>query len=287
MSKLALVTGGNRGLGFASAQKLAARGMQVVITSRRREEGEAAAARICNDVPGADVTAMVLDLASMASVRAFAADFNARFDHLDVLLCSAGVMQQSEERLLSVDGHEVTFATNHLGHFLLVHLLLDRIKASSARVVVVSSRLHMPNSGRGDEVNFDFDDYDLAKDYSPSRAYKNSKLCNLWFAYELNRRLDGSGATANAVCPGFVPTTAAESTHGVMKLVMKYLMPHMPFAHSVDEATDTFVTVATDATLGGGGFYGEGKAIESSPESHDDEKARRLWGLSARLCGIE
>lgn len=286
MNTLALVTGGNRGLGRAAAEKLARQGLSVVITSRRQEEGDQAAAEIRGHVAGADVTAMALDLSSMASVRAFAAAFRERFDHLDVLLCNAGILQQSPERLLSAEGHEVTFATNHLGHFLLVNLLLDVIKASATRVVVVSSRLHLPNSGQGDEVRFDFDDYDLKNGYSPSRAYKNSKLCNVWFAWELNRRLAGSGATANAVCPGFVPTTAAESTHGVMKLVMKYLMPLMPFAHSVDEATDTFVKVATDATIPGGGFYGESKAIESSLESHDEDKARRLWDLSNTLCGL-
>jgi retinol dehydrogenase 12 len=282
MNRLAVVTGSNRGLGRTTAEKLARRGYRVVLTARHLAEGERAAAEIGSAAPGTHVDAMVLDLSSFASVRAFAADFRARFDTLDVLICNAGVMQQATERTLSADGHEMTFATNHLGHFLLTSLLSDLLIKSRARVVVVSSRLHLPDS-RGAPVHFDFDDVDLAHGYNPERAYKNSKLCNLWFAYELQRRLASTGVVVNAVCPGFVPHTAAESTHGVMKLVMKHIMPHMPFAHSVDEATDTFVKVATDDSISGGGFWGEGQPIESSPESHDADKAARLWTLSEAL----
>ena len=292
MKQLAVITGGNRGLGRATAKKLAAAGYAVVLTSRDLRKGEDAAAEIRQEplrvdgVTDVAVTAMALDLSSFSSVRAFASTFRARFDRLDLLVCNAGVMQQSPRRLLSVDGHEITFATNHLGHFLLTTLLLDLIQKDRGRVVVVTSRLHLPGS-RGDAVHFDFDDVDLGHGYSADRAYKNSKLCNLWFAYELQRRVGDRGVVVNAVCPGFVPTTAAASTHGVMHFVMTHLMPHMPFAHSIDEATDNTIKVATDTSIGGGGFWGEGQPIESSAESHDLLKQRRLWELSEALTDVD
>ena len=259
--KIALVTGGNRGLGRATAEKLARAGCVVVITARKVAEGEQAAADIRAAVPGADVRALAVDLSSLSSVRAFADGFRAGFDRLDVLVCNAGVMQQSKERALSADGHEVTFATNHLGHFLLVNLLLDVLQQSHARVVVVSSRLHLPGS-QGDAVDFDFDDVDLAHGYSPMRAYKNSKLCNVWFAYELQRRVGDRGVVVSAVCPNFVPATVAEGSHGVTRFLMKHVLSHMPFAHSVDEATDTFVKAALDESVAGGFFWGESRRIE-------------------------
>ena len=156
-----------------------------------------------------------------------------------------------------------------------------------ARIVTVSSRLHLPGS-RGAPVDFDFGDPHLEHGYNPERAYKNSKLAVLWFTYELQRRLQ-EGLTANAICPGFVPTTAAASTSGVEHWFMAHVLPHMPFATSVDAATDALVFMAVDASLErvGGRFFGERQEIESSPESHDVEKARLFWDLAARLTGCD
>jgi NAD(P)-dependent dehydrogenase (short-subunit alcohol dehydrogenase family) len=153
--------------------------------------------------------------------------------------------------------------------------------------VNVASRMHMPG-GHGPEVHFDFDDLAPQTGYEPTVAYKNSKLALMWFTYELARRLPPRAVTANAVCPGFVPATAAADTHGIMRLLLRTVMPLMPFAHSIDEATDTFVMACADPTLEGvtGKFFGESAAIASSPESHDAVKAKRLWGLCNDLLGI-
>jgi len=212
----------------------------------------------------------------------------ARAEPLDVLVNNAGLLVSAKEPARTAEGVEVTFATNLLGPFYLTKLLLPCLERSaSARIVNVASRMHLPG-GSGPEVKFDFDDLGPQKDYEPTVAYKNSKLAMMWFTYELARRLPPRKITANAVCPGFVPATAAEDTHGIMRLLMRTVMPLMPFAHSIDEATDTFAMACTDAKLEGtsGKFFGESKPIESSPESHDEAKAKRLWNLGNELLGI-
>lgn len=283
-----LVTGGGRGLGLGTAEKLARSGHHVVLHARRPEAAEAAAAAIRAASPGAQVTPHAADLSTMGAVRSLAGELLAAHERLDAVLHVAGVMQQSETRRLTADGYEETLAVNALAPFLLTGLLLPALQRSpAARVVNVSSRLHLPDS-RGPSVDFDLDDPMLERGYGPDRAYKNSKLAVLWVTYEQARRLAGGPVTANAVCPGFVPLTASDSAHGAKRLIMRTILVRMPFAVSVDEATDSFVFMATDPSLDGasGGFYGERHPIESSPESHDAAKAARFWALAERLTGF-
>jgi NAD(P)-dependent dehydrogenase (short-subunit alcohol dehydrogenase family) len=282
-----MITGGGRGLGRVSAGKLAASGHRVVLVARNPASAEAAAGQIRRDHPGALVEPRSVDLSSLARVRTFAAGEIERGEAIDVLLHVAGVMQQSPTRRVTVDGFEETLAVNALAPFLLTGLLLPSLQRSpSARIVTVSSRLHLPGS-RGAPVDFDFADPQLERGYGPDRAYKNSKLAVLWFTYELQRRLPRRPITANAVCPGFVPATAADSAHGAKRLFMKTLLPHMPFARSIDEATDSLVFMAVDPSIEGigGKFFGERKPISSSPESYDVDRARRFWELAAGLTG--
>lgn len=256
--------------------------------ARTPAAAEDAAAHIRRDHPRATVEPHSVDLSSLSAVRSFAADVLAREQPIDVLFNVAGVMQTSPVRRVTVDGLEETLAVNALAPFLLTGLLLPLLeRAESARVVSVSSRLHLPGS-RGAPVDFDFADPQLVHGYNPDRAYKNSKLAVLWFTYELQRRLQSRPVTANAVCPGFVPVTAAASTHGVMRLVMTHVLPHMPFATSVDAATDALLFVALDPSLEGvgGRFFGECRPIESSPESRDLERAARFWQLASELTGF-
>lgn len=285
--KTVLITGGGRGLGRATAEKLAAAGHHVLLTARDPGAGSRAVDQIRAALPAAKVEAHTLDLASLASVRDFSQAVLARGVTIDVLFHNAGVMQQSPTRRVTVDGFEETLAVNVLAPFLLTHLLLPALeRAPSARVVCVSSRLHLPDS-RGAPVHFDFDDALLVKGYDPERAYKNSKLAMVWFAYELNRRLPPRHIVANAVCPGFVPVTGAASTHGFQRFLMKHVLPHLSFATSVDAASDAFVFMATDPSLEGvgGQFFAERKPFASSPESHDRAKAARFWDLAAGLTG--
>lgn len=283
-----LMTGGGRGLGRVTAEKLAAAGHEVVLVARTEASAEAAAAAIRRTHRDARVEPRALDLASFDAVRAFAAAELARSRPVDVLFHIAGVMQQSPTRRVTVDGLEETLAVNVLAPFLLTGSLLPALERSpAARVVNVSSRLHLPES-RGPRVDFDFTDPQLERGYQPDRAYKNSKLAVMWFTYELARRLPPRKITASAVCPGFVPVTAAESAHGARRLFMRTLLAHLPFATSVEAATDSLVFMATDRSLDAmnGRFYGEMRPIESSPESRDSGKARGFWELAADLTGF-
>lgn len=280
-----VVTGGGRGLGRATADKLAAAGHRVILVARTPVAASAASDEIRRRHPGAAVEPRSVDLSSLAAVRAFATQELERDEPVDVLMHVAGVMQQSPTRRVTVDGFEETLAVNALAPFLMTALLLPALeRTASARIVSVSSRRHLPGS-RGVPVDFDFDDPQLERGYHPDRAYKNSKLAVLWFTYELQRRLAPRAITANAVCPGFVPTTAAASAHGAKRLFMTTVLPHMPFAVSVEAAADSFAFMAVDPSIEGvgGRFFGECRPIDSSPESRDVEKARRFWELAAGL----
>lgn len=198
--KLAVVTGGNSGIGYEAALALAGKGAHVILAVRSAEKGKAAVTSIQRTHPGAQVEVMALDLSNLSSVRQFAEAFLQRFDKLPLLLNNAGVMALPFAR--TADGFEMQFGTNHLGHFALTGLLLPAILAApKARVVVVSSGMHIPGK-------IDFDNLDGAKSYSAWGAYCQSKLANLLFAYELQRRFTAAGADVIvAGChPGFAAT---------------------------------------------------------------------------------
>lgn len=287
--KTIVLTGGGRGLGRVTAGKLARAGHRVVLTVRSAASGEAAVREIRQQRPSAQVEHRLLDLGSLDSVRRFARALVDEGLAVDVLFNSAGVMQQSPTRRLSADGFEETLAVNSLAPYLLTHELWPALMKSSApRVVNVTSRLHLPDS-RGVPVRFDFDDPQLEAGYHPERAYKNSKLALLWFTHELARRAARTPATVNAVCPGFVPVTAAASVHGLMRFFLKHVLVHMPFAESVDDATDSLAFMAADPSLDGvtGRFYGEKRALDPSPESKDEAKSRRFWELAAHCTQVD
>jgi len=285
-----LITGGGRGLGRATAENLARQGHRVLLTVRDAGAGERARRDIRAAVAGADVKALLADMASLTSVRALADGLEHDGVVLDVLFNNAGIMQQSKTRRLSVDGFEETLAVNTLAPFVLVERLLPALsRAKAGRVVNVTSRLHLPGS-RGVPVDYDFDDPNLERGYDPDRAYKNSKLAILWVTYELARRLKAqdSRVTANAVCPGFVPTTAAASVTGFTHFLLSKVLVHLPFARSVEEATDSFTFMALDPSLEGvsGAFYGEKQRLRSSPQSYDQDQAKRFCDWAQGVTGI-
>ena len=204
--RVAMITGGNGGIGFATVQKLVAKGYRVILASRNQEASKKAIERICSTNSNAKIEAIPLDLASFDSVRACVSAFQAKGYPLHLLINNAGQMFDSKEGRFTDDGFEMTFGVNHLGHFLFTNLLLEDLKRSApARVITVSSELHKPSHGMGPAPDFDYDNLKAEKYYDAQVFYKNSKLANMWFAYELNRRLAGTGVTSNAVCPGFVP----------------------------------------------------------------------------------
>jgi NAD(P)-dependent dehydrogenase (short-subunit alcohol dehydrogenase family) len=280
--RLAVVTGANTGLGFETAQALAARGASVVLAVRNVEKGKQAAARIAAAAPGATVTVQELDLSSLDSVRAAAAELRAGHPGIDLLICNAGVMYPP--RQTTGDGFELQFGTNHLGHFALTGLLLEQmLPVPGSRVVTVSSVGHRM------QARINFDDLQWERSYSRVRAYGQSKLANLMFTYELQRRLSGAGTTiAVAAHPGFAATE---------------LMRHTPVAavvtplFSQDAAMGALpvLRAATDPSVLGGQYYGPGgflglrgypELAASSRRSHDEAVQRRLWAVSEELTGV-
>jgi retinol dehydrogenase-12 len=173
---------------------------------------------------------------------------------------------------------------------LLTNLLLDDLKRSApARVITVSSQLHIPGY-RGGSPDFDYDNLKGEKYYNPQIFYRNSKLANMWFAYELQRRLVGTGVTSNAVCPGFVPEAIGDRRKSLFdRILYRQILARMPFARSLEQASTSYLFAATDLSLEGvgGKFIVDGKERRSSDDSYDENKAKRLWTLSWTWCGLE
>ena len=288
--RVAMITGGNSGIGFATATKLAAHGFHVIMASRNQQTSAQAIARIRARQPDARVESIPLDLASFASVRQCAVAFQAKGYPLHVLINNAGGSIPGKQARFTADGFEMTFGTNHLGHFLFTNLLLDNLTRSApARVITVSSQLHNPQYAGGKPPDFDYDNLKGEKYYDANVFYRNSKLANMWFTYELQRRLTGTGVTSNAVCPGFVPEAIADRrTSPVERFLYKQILARMPFARSLEQASTSYMVAATDPGLEGvgGKFIVDGKERRSSEESYDEQKARRLWDASWAWCGL-
>lgn len=276
--KVCIVTGANSGVGLETARGLAHLGATVVLAVRDARKGDAARADIAASVPGADLHVLELDLARLASVRAFAEAFLARFDRLDVLVNNAGIHTARHET--TPDGFERTMATNHLGHFLLTDLLLDALKRSApARVVTVASEAHRAAL----RVDLDAQAGGL---WSGVRTYAQSKLANIQFAFALARRLDGTGVTSNAVHPGSVRTGWAR---GEDSGVVRYAaMLATPFLISAEKGARTSLRAATDPALEGvnGRYFVHGRPRKPNRAARDVDAQERLWRESARLVGL-
>lgn len=277
--KTVLITGGNTGMGKGTAVGLAGLGARVVITSRNEERGRAARQDIVERTGNSSVELVPLDLASFRSIRSFVADFPERFDRLEVLVINAGVMLR--RRTETEDGFEATFGINHLGHFLLTDLLLDRLRRSApSRVVVVASHAHK-FARRG----LDFDDLNAEGGYRWMNAYGKSKLANIYFARELARRVDGTGVTVNALHPGFVRTDLGRDGDlgSFYEWGAKYLAG--PFAISPERGARTAIYLSSSAEVEGvtGGYFYKCKPVAPSKVARDDAAARRLWEMSERM----
>ena len=284
--RVAVVTGANSGLGLATARELARAGARVVLASRSVEKGQAAAARITSALPGADVQPAVLDLAEIESVRAFAASAP---DRLDLLINNAGVM--AAPRRLTKDGLESQFATNHLGQFALTGLLLGRLLAAPApRVVTVSSTMH-----RGGTI--DFDDLQGERKYSRWGAYSQSKLANLMFCFELQRRAveAGTALLSMAAHPGYAATNLQAA--GTDRFYERWFMAigNRLFAQTADMGALPTLYAATFAGLPGGTYVGPGgrseqrgypKVVGAAGKAYDERAWRRLWEISETLTGV-
>jgi NAD(P)-dependent dehydrogenase (short-subunit alcohol dehydrogenase family) len=274
--KTVLITGGNSGIGKETAVGLAKLGANVVFTSRDEAKGAAAAADI-GARAGRDVAWMTLDLASMASIRRFAAEFLERYPRLDVLVNNAGLMQQ--HRSETQDGFETSFGVNHLGHFLLTELLLDRVKASApSRIVVVASDAH-----RQARSGLNFDDLQ-SKRYGAFDAYGKSKLANILFARELAKRLEGTGVTVNSLHPGTIATGFGRDgdTTGIFAFGFDLVRP---FFKKADKGAETSIYLASSPEVEGvtGKYFSDCSEKQPTAAAQDDAAAKRLWEISESL----
>jgi NAD(P)-dependent dehydrogenase (short-subunit alcohol dehydrogenase family) len=275
--KVCLVTGATAGLGLVTARELARAGAHVIGTGRTQDRCSNAVRQIREATGTSSIDYLVADLSRQAEVRELAARVQSMTPRLDVLVNNAGGIYLKRE--LSADGLEMTFALNHLGYFLLTNLLLDLLKASApARIVNVSSAAHL-----GGKINFD--DLQAKKRYSGWRAYQQSKLANLLFTRELARRLEGTGVTANALHPGYVNTQIFR-----VKGFAGWLMRRAAdlFAITPEQGAQTSIYLATSPEVEGitGKYFVKQKPAPSSPASHDDATARRLWEVSESLTGL-
>ncbi len=272
-----LVTGSSGGIGRATALGLAAMGANLVITGRDRARTEDAAREI-RITGGEQVDVFVADLSAQAQVRRLAGEVLQRIPRIDVLMNNVGGYWN--DRHVTVDGLERTFALNHLAPFLLTSLLLDRLKRSGpARVITVSS-----NAQAVGRINFA--DLQGEQSYSGARAYNQAKLANVLFTYELARRLHGTSVTANALHPGVVNTAfGAENPGGVQRLLVPLIRPFMK-SPAKGAATSIHLASAHELEQVTGRFFAAGKSKKSAHRSYDEATARRLWQVSAGLVGL-
>ncbi|HYB04746.1 MAG TPA: SDR family oxidoreductase [Nitrososphaerales archaeon] len=274
--KTSMVTGANSGIGEEVALALATMGATVVMVCRDATKGEAARNEIITRSRNKMVELMVADLSSLASVRVLAQKFLEVHDKLHILVNNAGVIMGG--RVVTPDHLETTFEVNYLSHYLLTMVLLDVLKGSApSRIVNVTSGAHY--NGK-----MDFDDLQEEKAYGAMKSYCQSKLAQVLFTHELAKKLEGTGVTVNAVHPGAVRTRWGDEA-GALGIGIRIARP---FMLSPEKGAQTPIYVATSPEVEGitGKYWEKKKEKEPSKESNDENEARLLWAVSAKLAGV-
>ena len=285
---VAVVTGANTGIGYHTAAVLAKHGARVVLAVRNTDKGESAAKKILTASPDADVTVAELDLSSLESIRAAAKSLSATYPRINLLINNAGVMYTPKQT--TADGFELQFGTNHLGHFALTGLLLPRMmRVKGSRVVTVASAAHRIMAA------IHFEDLQWENGYNRIAAYGQSKLANLMFTYELQRRLAAKHKSTIAVAahPGVANTELTRYLPAFLRPADRLLLPLG--AQSAAMGALPSLRAATDTAVQGGQYYGPDgigeqrghpKLVASSKQSHDVELQQRLWAVSEELTGV-
>jgi NAD(P)-dependent dehydrogenase (short-subunit alcohol dehydrogenase family) len=289
--KIVIVTGANSGIGFEAAREFARSGAHVILASRNLDKIKDALKEIQVEHPQAKAEIIRLDLASINSIQDFVKTFKSNYDKLDILLNNAGIMMVPHGT--TEDGFEKQFGINHLGHFALTGLMIDYLlKTPGSRVVNVSSNAHYTG-----EVNFSDLMYENGEKYNPQKAYSRSKLANLLFTYELQRRLDARNAEVIAIAahPGISNTSLAD--HFFQRWFLKPIRPLMGvFFQSAAMGALPSIRAAVDSSVIGGQYFGpDGSGersgfpvvVKSNPASHNLDDARKLWEISEELTGIQ
>lgn len=271
--KRVLITGGNSGIGIVAATELARQGAEVVLACRDTAK-TLDALDVINAQARIPAVNLPVELASLRSIRELAASFLQRYDRLDVLVNNAGLFPPKQR--FTDDGFEMQFGVNHLAPFLLTNLLLDCLKASApSRVVTVSSMMHKKG-----ELDFDaIRGYDK---YNSQAAYCASKLCNVLFAMELAKRLEGTGVTSNVLHPGAVATDIVRDLPWVMRKIIGFMFI------DPEKGAQTTIKLASDPALADvtGKYYDQCELAKYSSQADDEALRKRLWDLSAELVGL-
>ncbi len=275
--KICLITGANSGIGKATAIALAHQGAKIVMACRNKDKAELAKNEIVGKSGNEEVEIMLVNFASQKSVREFATEFKSKHSKLDILVNNAGLIAQSRE--VTEDGIEISFAVNHLGHFLLTNLLMEELKnAESARIINVSSEAHRLGS-------IDFNNLNLENGYSNVKSYANSKLANILFTLELSKRLETDGITANSLHPGVVDSNFAGNSSIFWQALMTMAKPFMV---SIEKGAETSVYLASspEAENMNGKYFVRKKEKEPSKAAKNEAVAKKLWEVSEKLVGL-
>jgi retinol dehydrogenase 14 len=272
--KICLITGASSGIGFATALELARMGAKIVMVNRDPKRGEKARRAVADGSGNPSVELLLCDLASQRQIRGLAEEFRRRHDRLNVLINNAAIVPHM--RTQTEDGLETQFAVNHLAPFLLTSLLLDVLKASApARVVNVSSGMHS-------QASLDFENLQGENSYKAMKHYALTKLLNVFFTFELARRLEGTGVTSNVLAPGFTSTNIGRDYAFLTRMVMRII------AQPKEKGAETVVYLASSPEVEGitGKYFANKSEVRYSPLANELDKAQKLWALSEKLTGL-
>jgi NAD(P)-dependent dehydrogenase (short-subunit alcohol dehydrogenase family) len=276
--KIIVVTGASSGIGLVTARTLAARGAKVVMVARNADRGEAARASVLPHSPSGQVDLLLADLAKLDDVRNLAGFLHSKYDRIDALLNNAGAMHSTLQH--SAEGYEMTMAVNHLAHFALTLSVLDLLRAAhGARIVNVSSEAHRMGKVALNDLHYQ------RRSFNGWSAYADSKLMNLLFTYELDRRLADTGLTVNAMHPGVVATNFASDTSRWVRGAFRLARP---FLRSPEAGAETLIFLASSPTVAhtSGQYFKDNRPARSSSLSHNTFLAAKLWDVSETLTGV-
>ncbi len=277
IGKVCIVTGSNSGIGKETALALTGMGATVIMAVRDLERGEIAREEIIQRTGKDTIDLMICDLSSTNSIRQFVEEFSTKYDRLDVLINNAGAGFGKRE--VTEDGFEKSLAVNYLGPFLLTRELLPLLESSTpSRIINLSSGTHT-------RAKIDFDNIQGERSYNGMSAYGSTKLMILMYTYELARRLEGTGVTANVVHPGFAATNLGANMGGLAYRIGFRLM--RPFQINAEKGAETSIYVATSPELEGvtGRYFAKGLEKPSSEESYDESVQKRIWDVAESLLG--